>query len=752
MYKAKTNIWDMDYTDNYEKVCTYLDKTRNKISKIKKCYNDVKDVLKKFIEISHNYSVQISSIALKLLPNSDSVEGKLIQAIQGILLFNSEAIDNLVKEVQEILNNFKASRESNSSGLDELSKIYQINFSEVLKLYCNFITENELYEKYLIHKELGISMDKNQFDRKIKKNGNINDNRFENINQKKETLENLNKEKADIEKEKAKDRIKEKIKSNDLNKKKIIKEEKIKSKDKTKLSKKDVIKGEEREYKKYQENKEKEKDTIKDIKVEILSDNHEKIIKSQKKYIDIVNSTNTIIKKLVEFGWNEEKWLKSDFYNNCQNFVIKLLNCIEAQKKKYENQSKLIKEQSEIIKSEKIENFYLESQQYSLHSLSIYMNKKSKKNSYEFKQKGEFDNELYQKLEIKNIGNIINEMQKNGISTKKEDLDNYEREKNISIIENIIKFISKSDSDLSEEEKNKLIEFFKKDKEYILYFLQRLNNDRAKGGKILNLTTYHHIGELFKFINNIILEKNDYECFKYISILSMTYYKMEGNNKIYIYEYIKEHQYFKKIEFWEEYLEDLINYDVRNGLYKRRKDTDEKTDKKKLEELQKNFSAFSNVLTVANNMTDFGLDKSFVEKYLNKVKKKYIFNSEQIEQIDFILNIYEEKKKEEIKANIPKSNDENKEYYNNKIKTNCNLKEKNNDINEDKLNDNKSKDQINEKNDSEEKNELNNKKIEKEKNDNITKDKENKKSEKINGDKNNFLFDKKEENNEEKIK
>ena len=228
MYKAKTNIWDMDYTDNYEKVCTYLDKTRSKISKIKKCYNDVKDVLKKFIEISHNYSVQISSIALKLLPNSDSVEGKLIQAIQGILLFNSEAIDNLVKELQEILNNFKASRESNSSGLDELSKIYQINYSEVLKLYCNFITENELYEKYLIHKELGISMDKNQFDRKIKKNGNIIDNRLENINQKKETLENLNKEKEDIEKEKLKDRIKEKIKSNDLNKKKIIKEEKIK--------------------------------------------------------------------------------------------------------------------------------------------------------------------------------------------------------------------------------------------------------------------------------------------------------------------------------------------------------------------------------------------------------------------------------------------------------------------------------------------------------------------------------------------
>ena len=740
MYKAKTSIWDMEYTDNYEKVCSYIDKTKSKITKIKKCYNEVKDVLKKFIEISHNYSVQMSSIALKLFPNSDSVEGKLIQAIQGILLFNSEAIDNLVKEVQEILNNFKASRESNSSGLDDLSKIYQTNYSDVLKLYCNFVSENELYEKYLIHKELGISLNKNQFENKINKNkiGNNTDDKFENKNQKKEySSEPLNKDKGDSEKEK----IKEKIKSNDLNKKKNVKEEKIKSKEKPKLSRKDIIRLEEKEIKRYQEIKEKEKerekekDTIKEVKEEILTDNHEKIKISQKEYIDTVKRTNIFIKKLVEFGWNEERLLKSDFYNNCHNFVIRLLNCVDVQKKKYENQSKLIRELSEIIKSEKIENFYLESQQYTLHSLSIYMNKKSKKNSYELKQKGEFDNELYKNLEINNIGNIINEMQKNGLTVKKEDLDNYEKEKNISVIEKNIKFISESSTDLSEEEKNKIIEFFKNDKEYILYFLQRLNNDRAKGGKILNVKTYHRIGELFKFINDIILEKNDYECFKYISILSMTYYKMEGNNKIYIYEYIKEHPYFKKCEFWQEYLEALIDFDVRNAIYKKRKNTDEnKTEKKKEEESKKNFAAFSNVLTVANNMTDFGLEKPFVEKFLNKVKNRYTFNSEQIEQIDFLLTIYEEKNKEEKKTNSPKSNNENKEHSDDKIKTKCGLEVENKDNTTDKLNEDKNNETISKKtNNSDEIIELDKTKLENDKN----------------GIKDNKIFDKKEENNEE---
>ena len=34
----------------------------------------------------------------------------------------------------------------------------------------------------------------------------------------------------------------------------------------------------------------------------------------------------------------------------------------------------------------------------------------------------------------------------------------------------------------------------------------------------------------------------------------MTYYKIEGEKKIYIYEHIKDHPYFQKLEFWEKYL------------------------------------------------------------------------------------------------------------------------------------------------------------------------------------------------------
>ena len=82
-------------------------------------------------------------------------------------------------------------------------------------------------------------------------------------------------------------------------------------------------------------------------------------------------------------------------------------------------------------------------------------NTSNKENKMEFKQKGEFDNEIYKKLNIENIGNIIKEMQKNGIEIKKEDLDNYEREKNIAFIESKTKLIFDKDYGLLEEEKNK---------------------------------------------------------------------------------------------------------------------------------------------------------------------------------------------------------------------------------------------------------------------------------------------------------
>ena len=651
MYKAKKNIWDMDYTDNYEKVCSFIDKTRIKITKIKKCYNDVKNVLKQYIDISNKYSENITSIALQLLPSSDTIEGKLIQAIQGILLFNSEAIENLVKQTKIILTHFKACKESNSLGLEDLSKLYQINFSNVVNYYCNYIAENELYEKYLIHKELGIIDNKyeNQLENKNENNNNeLGNNNDKNTPEpKKEYIDNKNQIENNYD---------NKIENKQVNKaldpafvgQSNLDKEKIKTKDNRKNSLKFL-----KEIEKLEEDKEK---SLK--KEEKLYDNHENIFESQKTYLDFVDKTNDIIKKLIEFGWNEIRLLKTDFYNNCLNFVNRLLECVEIQNNKYFNQSEIIKELNHKIQSEKVENFCLESQLYSLHCLSIYMNKRINKKSNmenleDLTQKGDFDNELYKNIDIEHIGNIIKEMQKNGLTIKKKDLKNFEIETNLSYIEKNVRLIIFSDSELLEEDKNKIIELFKKDKEYILFFLQKMNNDRSRGGKILNIKTYHRTGELFRFINNLILEKNDFKCFRYIAILCMTFYALDGNKKIYIYEYIKDHPNFKQLNFWKILLETLIDCDLKNSIYINKKDIlENKIDEKKEKEYKKNFATFSNVLTVVNNMTDFGVEKELVEQFINFVKNTYSFEPAQLQQFELLLTIYEEKINE-IKTSLP---------------------------------------------------------------------------------------------------
>ena len=673
MYRAKTNIWDMDYTDNYEKICAFIENKRNKILQIKKAYNIIKEVLKKYVEATEKYYKKLSSIALELKPSSESIEGQLIQAIQSIILFNSVSLDNLVNNIQEILKNLKASKELNSSALEEFSKMYQIHFSNIVHLYCKFIDENESYEKYLIHKELGIldnekKMNNNNNDSDIKKkeseNGIIKHetDKGENVEEIRKKSNNLKIKKYNSREEKIKEKIKVKMK---LFKKKSLKEEKEKEKvnDTPRDDEEKINEKESKESK------------------EIIYDNHENIFKIEKEYVDYVNETNTLIKKLMEFGCNEEKILKGDFYNNSYNFIGKLLECVDNQKKQYNEQYLIIKDLRKKIKSETIEYYFLESQQYSLHSLSIYMNNNTKNNGnkMEFKQKGEFDNEIYKQLNIENIGNIIKEMQKNGIAVKKEDLENYEREKNIAFIEKNTKLVFNSETDFSipEEEKNKIIELFKQDKEYILFFLQKLNNDRARGDEITNMETFYRLGDLFKFISNIILNNNDYDCFKYISILSMTYFRMDGDKKIYIYNFIRDHSKLKNVDFWGKYLDNMINYDINNEIYKNKKNLE--IDEKE-QEFTINFATFSNVLSVVNNMTDFGLEKEFIENFLDFVKKKYTnLTSNQLKEFNYLLVLYEEKNKD-IKKDINNNINNNKDIDKNNNKLNENKKTNNEQI------------------------------------------------------------------------
>ena len=368
------------------------------------------------------------------------------------------------------------------------------------------------------------------------------------------------------------------------------------------------------------------------------NNNIENVLKLRQNYVDKINKMNEFLHKLTEFGLKQEKILNEEFFNISKIFVDKLNECLEGQKKKYQDQLTVLTELYNKIQSAKYEIINARVQDYSLHCLSIYINYKNiirmKLTNCSDNQKGKnFD--IYKNITLDNIENIIKEMQKNGLEIKQKDLDDLEIEKVKDFIESKTKFLlSKDDDKFSLEDKNKIIEYVKDKEEYRLFFLQILNNDRAKGGKIQNINIFNYIGEIFKCINDIMLENDDYKSFKYVSIISMTYYFMEEKKKKYIYNFIKDNNKLKDMNFWKNYIKQIVELEMENNTTKDELKT-EKSEQNKLR-----FAAFSNVLTVANNMINFNLDESFINEFISTVQKIYSLTDEEMEQIKDLMVVW----------------------------------------------------------------------------------------------------------------
>ena len=383
--------------------------------------------------------------------------------------------------------------------------------------------------------------------------------------------------------------------------------------------------------------------TPNDNKIEKLTNNLETVLSFRKKYLDKVGPINALVHKLVEFGIKEEKLLNEEFLNISKIFVGKLNECLEGQKKKYEDQNSVLLELYNKIKSEKFDNINSGIQEYSLHSLSIYINAKNLdrnkiKNGkqYALNQKGE-EFEIYKNITLKNVENIMKEIKRNGLEIKEKDLEDFEIEKVKDFISKKVELMfNKTDDNFSDEDKNQMIKYFQENDDYILFFLQLLNNDRAKGGEIFNINIFKYIGEIFKNINDIVLKKDNYKYFNYVSILSLTYFIQEGNTKKYVYECIKDNKKLKDLNFWQKYAKFIIKYETDKIPKEKENEINNKNEKLKL-------TGFANILAIVNNMVNFGLEQDFIDKFISFCATTFSLTTEQIQQIKEFIPIWSEK-------------------------------------------------------------------------------------------------------------
>ena len=383
--------------------------------------------------------------------------------------------------------------------------------------------------------------------------------------------------------------------------------------------------------------------TPNDNKIEKLTNNLETVLSFRKKYLDKVGPINALVHKLVEFGIKEEKLLNEEFLNISKIFVGKLNECLEGQKKKYEDQNSVLLELYNKIKSEKFDNINSGIQEYSLHSLSIYINAKNLdrnkiKNGkqYALNQKGE-EFEIYKNITLKNVENIMKEIKRNGLEIKEKDLEDFEIEKVKDFISKKVELMfNKTDDNFSDEDKNQMVKYFQENDDYILFFLQLLNNDRAKGGEIFNINIFKYIGEIFKNINDIVLKKDNYKYFNYVSILSLTYFIQEGNTKKYVYECIKDNKKLKDLNFWQKYAKFIIKYETDKIPKEKENEINNKSEKLKL-------TGFANILAIVNNMVNFGLEQDFIDKFISFCATTFSLTTEQIQQIKEFIPIWSEK-------------------------------------------------------------------------------------------------------------
>ena len=626
----------------------YLSSQPKKIKTLQNISKVYYKVINEFIDITQNYSSEIESLALRITPDY-SIEGQISQALQGILLFQSEGLNNLVKKLKnENINEKQKEIDNIITKFNEYKQLYFEKIKESISLSENFKKELERYEEFLIYqifKEQDKKRNKHNEDEIINENKNKGNKITQDNNEQKEKLNFFDDA---------------------------------------------IILNDDNSFEIYEENY-----GLNDI------NNEEEVIKKQKLISSSVNESNDILNNIKDYLSKELTKAWKNLFNICDCLIEELLKFINFQQKNFDIQKSVINNLSKNIKFEEPDKNILKQTKIKLKYLEIYQNIRQKNNKLIIKDKTPDLEKTYSDKELINIKKYVSNSQiknynldgqkinllpmtrttvnfTNDINQEKEqkmekfkymikklrridiikifekikslniniaesDIKIIEQEINFNIIHDILISIFFNTEKYTEKEKNILLNLFENKRIYILYFIGVLNDHRGKGNFDVSIKTINYLGELFKYINNLILNKNDIELFKYIFILSMTYYHFfeEQNQKIYLFSYIKDHPYYQNVKFWEDYLKDLVEHEFKRHSIDVNIDLENK-EIKKLKTMEKekiNNIYFSNFLTVAKSMADFQINKKMIINFIDKYKEKYNLSQEQIENICIIYDV-----------------------------------------------------------------------------------------------------------------
>ena len=345
----------------------------------------------------------------------------------------------------------------------------------------------------------------------------------------------------------------------------------------------------------------------------------------------------------------------------------------EEDKSKNNNNNKFFKinfrgNKTDLTKGEKKVSIFedgLEEMHFINDEYALFTTKKMMKNFQLINSKGfniqtEEEKTTAKKLSMKIVFSFKKSKKK--VSDKKENI-NIENNNNLENKDNLIIDNDNIDSDNNDEfviidtdkdlisiteEEAKLFEILL-DKHYNrIIFMQILNEFRTTSKLEIPKRVYEIVGKLFNFILGTVKRDNDIHTGRNVILLSQTYYTMENDKKKYVQELLINNELFKDMKFWEDLLDLELNKEIKRTFMV------EENNNKNLDVIinlnPQKFDnlAFSQILTISDNMISFGLDKETVYKLMEPKFKSFKLSEQNIETIKNILESrYQEREKEE---------------------------------------------------------------------------------------------------------
>ena len=353
---------------------------------------------------------------------------------------------------------------------------------------------------------------------------------------------------------------------------------------------------------------------------DINNDNVSRILALQKSYFDISKKLRDEFKQILNMMHIKRKFILKTIYNKFQLF----LSCINDTGEKInkitndENTNNIFEDNEE--NSEKMDeniNGIFKEDLYKFKFLSEFKTIKESKN--EIKNKRNNFEYLYDKLDENNIENIAKKLKKYDIQFSKENTEQFNVLQNNKIIKSKIDLIINAPLKFIPKERENFISLIKSSVQNQILFLQYLNNYRATGNLNLKELTINIFCEIFL---HILMSSKDFKSIQLCIILSQTYYyekdkpaDNEGEgNKIFMINYMKKWQIFKNKVFWKNYLDGLIDDEIKKI---------NENKEKKISTKQMTTSVYSSIFTMTKNMVDFGLDMDFIINLTNEAFLKY---------------------------------------------------------------------------------------------------------------------------------